>query len=91
MPGANCCIPECGTCRRHEGIGLFKIPKKKSEDSYNFKEHEKWRVALINEVTKVREVDKDFQNQLDKGNVSICERHFKSDNIDHCKYICKTT
>ena len=27
-----------------------------------FKEHEKWRVALINEVTKVREVDKDFRN-----------------------------
>ena len=26
MPGENCCIPGCGSCRNTKGLGFFKLP-----------------------------------------------------------------
>ena len=31
MPGDNCCIPLCGSCRRTKGLGIFKLPSIKKK------------------------------------------------------------
>ena len=37
MPGANCAVFGCGSCRRTKGIGIWKLPVAKDEA------HRKWR------------------------------------------------
>ena len=31
MPGVNCSVLDCGSCRRSKGIGIFKLPVAKDE------------------------------------------------------------
>ena len=58
MPGANCCIPESGTCQRHKDLSLCKIKAPTNEAK------KKWRADLLNEITKGREVDANFRCQI---------------------------
>ena len=80
MPGTNCCIPLCGTNRRHKGVGIFKLPALGDVKSQN------WRDELLGEIKKVREVDKAFREQIKNNAVSICELQFKPSCIKHRKY-----
>lgn len=80
MPGDNCAVFGCGTCRRTKGIGIFKLPSLRNA------EYEKWRKEWLNQLTKTRIIDKDFQSQIDKGNVFTCEKHFDPKDIETCKY-----
>ena len=80
MPGDNYSVFGCGTCRRTKGIGIFKLP------SPRIAEYKKWREEWLNEPTKTRVIDKDFQNQIDNGKVFTCEKHFDPDDIETCKY-----
>ena len=41
MPGENCCIPGCGSCRNTKGLGFFKLPSVKKD---HFKE---WRKKMV--------------------------------------------
>ena len=79
MPGANCCIPECGTCRRHTDLSLFKVKAPTNEAK------KKWRADLLNEITKGREVDANFRRQILNDTVRICEKHFEADQIQTYK------
>ena len=71
MPGANCCIPLCGTSRRHKRIGIFGIIAATDQKITE------WRKNLLGEIKKTREVDKVFHEQILKNSVKICEMHFK--------------
>ena len=76
MPGDNCAVLGCGSCRRKNGIGIFKLPKE---------EHKQWREDWLNELTKSREVDADLRERIKKNKVFICERHFDAEEIEICK------
>ena len=55
MPGDNCAVFGCGTSRRIKGIGIWKLPAPRNA------EYKKWRDDWLNELTKSREIDKDFE------------------------------
>ena len=81
MPGANFSIYGCGTSRKHVGVGIFRIPSGKDEVST------KTREAWLNVITKDRVVDKSLRSQIDKGELYVCEKHFKPEEIDCRKCI----
>lgn len=80
MPGDNCSVVGCGSCRRSKGIGIWKLPAARNA------EYRKWRQDWLNELTKYRVVDKDFQRQIENDKVFTCERHFHPQDIEICKY-----
>ena len=49
MPGANCAVFGCGSCRRTKGIGIWKLPVAKDEA------HRKWRDEWLGEIKKTRD------------------------------------
>jgi len=69
----------CGTSRRTKGVGIWKLPKAKDED------HKKWREDWLREITKTREVDRDFKRQVENNKVFTCEKHFHLEDIETCK------
>ena len=80
MPGVNCAVLGCGTCRRTKGVGIFKLPAPKNL------EYKNWRENWLNELTKTRVVDSDFRRQISNDTVFTCEKHFKPEDIEICKY-----
>lgn len=80
MPGANCSIFGCGTNRRHTGVGIFKIPSGKDEKS------QRTRDEWIRVITRDRVIDANFRKQIEAGNVHVCEKHFKKEEIDCREY-----
>ena len=82
MPGDNCSVFGCGTCRRTKGIGIWKLPSARNA------EYKKWREHWLSEITKTRVIDKDFQKQIDSDKVFICEKHFKPEDVELCEYCC---
>ena len=58
MPGENCAVWGCGSCRRTKGIGIWKLPSAKNET------HMKWRDDWLNEITKTRVIDQDFRRLI---------------------------
>ena len=80
MPGVNCSVLGCGSCRRSKGLGIFKLPAAKDEV------HRKWRNEWLGEVPKAREIDEDFREQIKNDKVHVCEKHFKPEDIEICKY-----
>ena len=77
MPGNNCSVVGCGSCRRTKGIGIFKLP---SEDTNKI-----WREKWLGEITKTRVIDSKFRELIDKDHVYTCEKHFRGDDIEICK------
>ena len=82
MPGVNCAVFGCGTCRRTKGIGIFKLPKPKNDG------YKKCREDWLSEITKTRTVDSMFKQQMLKDSVYTCEKHFKPEDIETCEYLC---
>ncbi|XP_066925034.1 uncharacterized protein [Clytia hemisphaerica] len=76
MPGSNCCIVGCGSSRRIKGIGIFKLPKATNEVN------KQWRDDILGIILRTRQLDADFKNQLDNDNISICEKHFKPEDLE---------
>ena len=73
MPGDNCCIPLCGSCRRTKGLGIFKLPSIKK------KHRREWRKKWLHEILKTRELDSDSKLQLEADRVfeiEICKFEF---------------
>ena len=54
MPGDNCSVFGCVTCRRSKGIGKWKLPAARNEA------YRKWRKDWLSELTRYRVADKDF-------------------------------
>ena len=80
MPGDNRAFNQSGTSRRKKGIGLFKLPTGKDEES------KVWRRDFLNVLTKYRVQDEGFKRQLAAGSLHVCERHFLPEEIKICKY-----
>jgi hypothetical protein len=80
MPGANCSIFGCATSRKHVGVGIFKIHAGTDELS------KKTRKAWISVITKDRSVDESLRRQINSGNLYVCERHFRKEEYECCKY-----
>jgi len=78
MVGCNCAIPGCGTSRRqsYSGIGIFRIPQRKSND------YVQWKDVTLSIVKKYRVLDDDFKRQIENGNVFICERHYQQADVE---------
>ena len=77
MSGDNCFMLGCGTSRRTKGWAIWKLPNAEDED------HKKWREHWLGEISKAREVDRDFKRQVEK--VLTCEKHFHPEDIETCK------
>ena len=85
MPGANCSIVHCATSRRTKGIGIFRLPSEKSAAGANDEAHQKWRDLFLGAILSGREKDASFTEQIKKGNVFVCEKHFNENDFDVCK------
>ena len=79
MPGVNCAVFGCGSCRRTKGIEIFKLPSAKDE------KHKRWRDEWLGELKKTRELDEDFRRQINQEKVFTCEKHFYLKDIEICK------
>ena len=77
MLAANGPCIDCSSCRRIKGIGIFKLPLSKDEG--------KLRDQWLGEITKTREVDKAFREQIRKDNAHTCEKHFKQEEVKICQ------
>ena len=71
MPGANCCVVGCGTNRRHKVLVC---------SSYRLKNYIRLQV-----ITKYREKDKHFKQQIENDTVHVCELHCSPVDIEICK------
>ena len=80
MPGVNCSVFGCGSCRRTKEMGIWKLPLAKN------KAHGKWRDEWLGEIKKTREMDQNFREQLKNDRIYTCERHFAPEDIKICKY-----
>ena len=83
MPGRNCSIYVCPTSRRHKDISIFSLPTVVDGNEVTAK----WRSELLRVVTKDREIDANFRQQIEKNKIYICEKHFKEEDLYHCKCI----
>ncbi|XP_068707882.1 uncharacterized protein [Montipora foliosa] len=76
MPGDNCSVVGCGTCRKTKGIGIWKLPAPRNAA------YRKWREDWLHELKKYRVTDKNFQRQIDNDKVFTCEKHFHESDIE---------
>lgn len=79
MPGENCAVLGCGTCRRTKGIGIWKLPAARNP------EYKTWRENWLSEITKTRVIDTNFRQMINNDRVYTCEKHFKPEDIEICK------
>ena len=82
MPGDNCSVFGCCSCRRTKGIEIWKLPKAKNDA------HRKWREEWLGQITKTRVMDQNFRNQIKNDKVYTCEKHFAPEDFEICKYEC---
>ena len=80
MPGENCAVFGCGSCRRTKGIGIWKLPLAKDEA------HAKWREEWLSEIKKTREIDQNFRELIKHDRVYTCQKHFAPKDIEICEY-----
>ena len=83
MPGENCCVVGCGSCRRHKGLGIFKLPAKSTDENDKSK-NEDWNYCSFST---------DFQNKRKTNYVPVSDiakyfRLFFSHNILSGVRIC---
>ena len=81
MPGANCSVFGCGTCRNQKEFSIFKLPSAK--DDY----HTKWRNDILHVISRDRVIDSNFKRLISSNKVYVCEKHFSEGQIYTCKYI----
>ena len=77
MPGVNCSVYGCGSCRRTNGIGIFKVPLMA------------WWVARRIKKQKQKQnrlMDQDFRRQIKDDKIYTCEKHFDHEDTEICKY-----
>ena len=63
MPGDNCSVFGCVTCRRTMGIEIWKLLAARNEA------RRKWRKDWLNEFIKYRVADIDFQRHIENEKV----------------------
>lgn len=76
MPGRNCAVFGCGSCRRTKGIDIWKLPLAVDEH------HRESREAWLGELKKTRVIDSDFRDQMRNDRVYTCEKHFAPEDVE---------
>ena len=78
MTGANCAFPECTVSRtaKYHSTGIFQIPMR----DYDF--HFNWRNNTVAVLGQYRVMDKAVKEHILTGKIYICERHFKTGDIE---------
>ena len=78
MPGANCAFAECSVSitAKHHGIGIFQIPMRDDDFQFN------WRNNILPLLGWYRVMDKAVKERILTGKIYICERHFKTGDIE---------
>ena len=74
MPGANCVFPE--KTAKYHGIGIFQISIR--DDDFHFN----WRNNIVAVLGRYRVMDKAVKECVLTGKIYICERHFKTGDIE---------
>ena len=64
--------------RKAVEFGSFQKPKDEA--------HKKWRNEWLQQITRSRDVDRHFKDLVEKDRVYTCEKHFKPEDIEICKY-----
>ena len=77
----NCTFNECFKNRanksgKYQSLALFKLTGRKGEF------YEKWKKEVLNIVTKYKHVDANFKKQIQSGNIYICEKHYKKEDVE---------
>ena len=80
MPGVNCAVVGYGASRRTKGIGIFKLPTAKND------KYKRWREEWFSKIAKTRIIDKAFREKILNDTIYTCEKHFKAEDIESCKY-----
>ena len=75
MPGENCCIVYCSASRRDSERSFFKLPSKRL--------YPEWRQQWIDIITRTRVLDEDFEGQIERDTVHVCDRHFPLVKLKH--------
>ena len=83
----NCVLNDCFTNKanksgKYAGISLFKITTRSGEF------YERWRKEVLNIVSKYRVVNADLKNQIQRGNIYFCEKHYKIEAIELTRKLC---
>lgn len=86
MPGENCSIYGCGTCRRPQfkGMSIFQVPEFRKGPGNEA--HNKWRIDFLNEVAATRLSDAEYKTIINSNNVYACELHFSVE--DYNIFVC---
>ena len=63
MPGANCSMVGCGSCRRTKGLSIIKLPASRNEAYKTWCENGLW------ELTKYCVVDAEFKELIENSSV----------------------
>ena len=84
MTGSNCSIVGCSTSRNANKTLEVPIPIMRIPSGKKYGEEE-WRKQMLNIITKDRVIDERFQKMIDKNDVFVCAKHFKEEELYHCK------
>lgn len=85
MPGANCALFGCSTCRKR-GLSFFKLPspaRGDSEETVTLKNNT--RTEWLRVILRTREMIPELKQRIEKNGIYLSERHFK-EFIDDRKY-----
>ena len=74
MPGANCVFQQWGVAGHHVGVGIFKLPTRKTDVA--------WKKDIIQIIEKYSVVDKKLRKRLELGNAYVCELHYAKYDIE---------
>ena len=61
---------------KYQGIGIFQIPMK--DDDF----HVSWRNNIVTVLGQYRVMDKAVKELILTGKIDICERHFKTEDVE---------
>ena len=79
MTGEYCAVPHCKRDRSVKGRSFFKPP------CVTKVHHAKWRKDFIDVLIRIRE-DHGFKTQLVDDTFKVCNLHFKTEEMQICKY-----
>ena len=70
-------------------VFMAVVPTEETRELESLKYHVKLKLngkVRLNEITKTREVDKVFKDQIENDRVYACQKHFKPEDIETCKF-----
>ena len=69
-------------------VFMTVVPTEETRELESLKYHVKLKLngkVRLKEITKIREVNKVFKDQIENNRVYACQKHFKPEDIETCK------